>query len=162
MGKKKAEAKKKASKAPKPKKVRGLKDQEVADFLTKFRERDQKDQEASPIWQELVAFPGWGMAEFKEVDTELHVLPAELPDPRMPARERAEFMESEGHVTDEGKGQPTPGAMTTGEMPGGANPWADTKEPPAGGPLFLGVNTEVKPPFPGNWVRKEGGWFREG
>jgi hypothetical protein len=159
MGKKKA-APKKAPKAPKQKKVRGLKDQEVADFLAKFRERDEKDQQASPIWQELVAFPGWGMAEFKEEDIDLHVLPAELPDPRLPARERAEFMAKEGHVTDEPKGEPTPGSITTGQMPGGPNPWADTAAPPGEGPLFLAVNTDVKPPFPGNWVRKEGGWFR--
>ena len=59
MGKKKAAPK--APKAPKQKRVRGLKDQEVADFLAKFRGRDEKDQQASPIWQELVAFPGWGM-----------------------------------------------------------------------------------------------------
>lgn len=148
---------------PREKKVRPMKDQEVADFLSKFRERDQKDQEASPIWQELVAFPGWGMAEFKEADPELHVLPAEIPDPRMPARKRAEFMADQGHhVTDEGKGKPTPGAITSGQIPGGANPWSETSVPPEGGPLFLGVNTDVKPPFPGNWVRKEGGWFRTG
>jgi len=142
------------------KKVRALKDMEVADFLAKFRERDQKDQEASPVWQELISFPGWGMAEFKEPDSELHILPSELPDPRMPARQRAEFMAKEGHVTDEPKGQPTPGAITTGHIPGGVNPWAETTPPAAEGPLFLGVNTDVPPPFPGNWQRKEGGWFR--
>ena len=142
------------------KNVRALKDMEVADFLSKFRERRQEDQESSPIWQELISFPGWGMAEFKEGDGELHVLPAELPDPRMPARERAEFMENEGHVTDEGKGEPTPGAMTTDAGMGKPNPWVDTRTPAVGGPLFLGVKTEVKPPFPGNWVQKEGGWYR--
>jgi len=142
------------------KKVRALKDQEVADFLATFRDRSQEDQERSPIWQELIAFPGWGMAEFKEADTDLHILPAELPDPRMPAKKRADFMAKEGHVTDEGKGKPTPGSITSGGMPGAANPWFETRIPSESGPLFLGVNTDVKPPFPGNWVRKEGGWFR--
>lgn len=142
---------------------RALKDAEVAAFLEKFRERPQEDQERSPVWQELVAFPGWGMAEFREADPDLHVIPAELPDPRLSAKARADFMVEKGHhVTDEGNGVTTPGSIMSGQMPGAANPWADTNVPPGDGPLFLGVSTDVKPPFPGNWVRKEGGWFRTG
>lgn len=141
-----------------------IKDVEVAEFLSSFRERSQEEQERSPIWQELVAFPGWGMAKFKPEDVKIPLIPsAELPDPRLPPQARADFIRNQdGAVTDEGKGKPTPGAMTSISMPGQANPWADVRTPTGEGPLFLGMNTEVPPPFPGTWERKEGGWFRKG
>jgi hypothetical protein len=140
-----------------------IRDAEVAEFLASFRERIQGEQERSPVWQELVSFPGWGMAKFTPELAKIPIIPtAELPDPRMTAQGRADFVKGqEGAVTDEGKGKPTPGAMTSVAMPGGVNPWADVRRPTDKGPVFLASKTDVPPPFPGAWEKREGGWFRK-
>jgi len=141
-----------------------IKDAEVAEFLEAFKGRTQEEQERSPVWQSLIGFPGWGMARFKLEEVRIPVIPsAELPDPRSTPLEKAEFTRrQEGvAVTDEGKGRPTPGAMTSISMPGQDNPWSDVRTPTEGGPVFLAIKTEVPPPFPGAWERREGGWFRK-
>jgi hypothetical protein len=132
---------------------------EVAEYLVAFRERPQAEQEASPIYQELIAFSGWGMAKYAP---KAPLVSPEIPDPRMSSADRAKLMKELNPITDTGKGKTEPGAMTTVGSPAGAqNPWVDTRTPEGKGPLFLGVNTEVPPPFAGTWERKEGGWFRK-
>lgn len=134
-------------------------DQQVADFLTAFRERKIEDQQASAVWQELASFPQWWGDAPKVAGKK--VAPTQAPpDPRLPAAQRAEITKQQAVATDDGKGKKvsSPGSMTTKGMPA-QNPWADYKEP-APGPCLLGVPTDVSPPFAGNWSRTPNGWYR--
>lgn len=139
-----------------------LTDIEVSEFLESFRERPQKEQEASPVYQSLIQFPGWGMAGVQPKRVEAPEMDPDIPDPRKAPLERAREMRERGQITDTGKGKPQPGAMTTASSPGQPNPWAEVNFPPADGPCFLGVRTETPPPFPGTWERHADGWFRKG
>lgn len=141
-----------------------LTDIEVAAFLANFRDRPQEQQEVSPVWQELSGFPQWSGAQFRGDSAPTLDAP---PDPRLPARERAAEVEKQREANPvpdphEPRPSPTPNVMTTGDVGQGANPWADVR-PPAddGSGCFVGVNTDVKPPFPGNWRRVERGWYRD-
>lgn len=137
-----------------------LTDQQVAQFLTDFRDRTEEEQQNSPVWQELVQFPGWGMASYSP--KKKAVKPTEAPpDPRLPAHERAAVLKAQGGVTDDAKAKaPASGSMTTALTRPQQNPWAMHKIP-APGPAFLSLKTEVPPPFPGSWRRTPDGWFRE-
>jgi hypothetical protein len=133
-----------------------LNDLSVSLFLEDFRSRPLGEQQASPIWQELIQFPSWGNP-IKMPDPRVGA--AELPDPRMSAPDRAEFMKKHGPVTDDSKAKsPHPGSMTTaGNQP---NPWSDYRQPEAKGFVFMGVKTELPPPWPGEWQRVADGWVR--
>lgn len=135
-------------------------DLEVSEFLASFRERSQKEQEASSVFQELLLFPGWGMAnvalKVKAPETN-----PEIPDPRKPPLERAKEMREHGQITDQGKGPAHPGSMTSASTNPQPNPWASTTPPRESGPVFLGMRTDVPPPFPGKWERLPDGWFRK-
>jgi hypothetical protein len=148
-----------------------LSDMDVAAFLEEFRTRPLADQQRSAVWQELASFPQWAAPQFtdgvpaSEVAKATKPIPRTAtqapPDPRLPAGERA-------RIRKEQEGTPTQVHETTGgraittktAAQGGPNVWADYKAPPAEGFAFMGVQTEVKPPFPGAWERTEGGWVR--
>lgn len=137
----------------------GFSDQQVADFLAEFRDRPDDVQQSSPVWQELIQFSGWGMASFKPKKNIPRAATEAPPDPRLPAHERAAVLKAQG-VTDDGKGKkPVAGAMTTTSTKGAPNPWAQYPAP-AEGPVFMAVNTDLAPPYPGNWRRTPDGWFR--
>jgi len=139
------------------KKARQITDAEVAIFLEEFRGRPQREQESSPIYQELIQFPGWGMVG---VDSSGPMNP-DIPDPRKPPLERAKEMKERGQITDTGKGKkPNQGSMTTANTQPQTSPWADTREP-SPGPAFLGIQTDITPPFAGEWTRLPEGWFRK-
>ena len=140
-----------------------LSDQKVAAALADFRERPQKEQESSPIFQELIQFPGWGMAHFDPKKAGQPASTPVPPDPRLPAAERAAALKEQGAVTEPPTKKPpaTPGAITTKDAQGQTNPWKDVKTPEGDGPTFIGLRTDVAPPFPGNWRKTPDGWFRE-
>jgi hypothetical protein len=143
-----------------------LSDQQVADALMEFRDRAADDQARSPIWQELVQFPGWGMAQYdgkKAAPPPPKTATEALPDPRLPAEARAAILREQGVVSDAPKPgvQPQPGSMTVKDSHPVHNPWATIKPPPPDGPYFANVRTEIAPPYPGNWRRTSDGWFRE-
>lgn len=143
--------------------ARSLTDIEVAQFLADFRGRPQEQQESSPVYQELVGFPQWAGAQYKSDDDKPTLEPP--PDPRLPALERRETL------AEQQAGQPQPvqvtqqpsgaRAMTTADVGTDTNPWADYN-PPAddGSGAWMPVNTDVRPPYPGDWQRRQGGWWR--
>jgi hypothetical protein len=133
--------------------------QQVADFLSSFRELKIEDQQASAVWQELAAFPQWWGDAPKVAGKKARPTQAP-PDPRLPAAQRAQIAKDQAATTDDGKGKTVaqPGAMTAKGMPV-QNPWSDYKEP-APGPCLLGVPTDVPPPFSGSWARTPNGWYR--
>lgn len=144
--------------------VRPLTDIEVAHFLTEFRARPKEQQEASPVWQELAGFPQWAVAQYRGDEAPTLEPP---PDPRLPALERREALAAQAAANPqadphEPRPAPDPNVITTGAVGGAPNPWAEYN-PPAndGSGVWRGVNTDVPPPWPGNWVRKQGGWWRE-
>lgn len=144
--------------------VRQLTDIEVAQFLAEFRGRPLEQQESSPVYQELMGFPQWSGAQYRGEAVPTLDVP---PDPRLPARERAAEVEKQRAANPmpdphEPRPAPTPNVMTTGAVGQAANPWSDVK-PPAddGSGCFVGVNTDVRPPFPGNWRRVDRGWYRD-
>jgi hypothetical protein len=137
-----------------------LSDQQVADFLLEFRDRPDEVQQSSPVWQELIQFSGWGMASFKPKKNIPREATEALPDPRLPAHERAAILKAQGGVTDDAKGKkPSSGAMTTKSTQGAPNPWAQYPTP-GPGPVFVALNTDLAPPYPGNWRRTPDGWYR--
>lgn len=75
----------------------------MAGFLAEFRALPLSEQQASPIWQELIQFSQWGNP-IKMPDP---LVSPELPDPRMSTADRAEFMRKRGPVTDDSKTKKT-------------------------------------------------------
>lgn len=139
----------------------GLSDQQVADFLAEFRDRSDEVQQSSPVWQELIQFSGWGMASFKPTKNIPRAATEAPPDPRLPAHERAAVLKRQGGVTDDAKAKkPASGSMTTKVTQGAPNPWAGYPMP-AEGPVFMALNTDLAPPYPGKWRRTPDGWFRD-
>jgi hypothetical protein len=138
------------------KKAKPITDAEVAIFLDEFRARPQREQEASPVYQELILFPGWGMLGAESPGP----MNPDIPDPRKPPLERAREMKERGQITDTGKGKVNQGSMTTANTQPQVSPWADTREP-SPGPAFLGIQTDIAPPFAGEWTRLPEGWFRK-
>ncbi len=153
-----------------------LTDMDVASFLEAFRARPLPEQQRSPIWQELASFPQWASDQFitegvsaAERAKALKPIPRSAreapPDPRLPASERARILKDQQGDRPQVRETPDGRAITTKSSPhGGSNPWADYKAPP-GSPddfAFMGVHTDVRPPFPGKWDRIEGGWVRRG
>ena len=137
-------------------------DQAVADALAAFRERPKEEQERSVIWQELASFPQWASAQYieaglpaKEVAKATAPVTKLPPDPRLPGHERA-ALEPQTQVQPQKDGSTT---IKTSQPR--ANPWADYKEP-AEGACLLSVQTDVRPPFRGEWKRVAQGWFRAG
>jgi hypothetical protein len=141
-------------------------DVQVAEFLAEFRDRELDGQEASPVYQELIQFPQWQTARYVEDEapgTAPNVPSAELPDPREPSRTR---------LATEERPEPTPQpqavvsqnaesrSITTDAKSNMANPWANTGSPPQTGTVFLANETNTPPPWPGEWVRRDGGWLR--
>lgn len=151
---------------PTPKAVappkRKISDIELAEALDDFREnRTQEQQEASIVYQSLIQFVGWGMANY---NPERKVQPPPTtpapPDPRLSNTQKQQIL------ADQNKGKPPTlqntktnanTIMTQSDKP---NPWANSSAPPPSGPCFIGVNTEIPPPWSGAWQRREGGWFR--
>jgi hypothetical protein len=140
-------------------------DVQVAEFLAEFRERELEKQEVSPVYQELVQFPQWMSARYiAEEAPGAAPHTAELPDPREPARNR---------LANEDRPAPTPQpqavvtqnetsrSISTDTRSNQPNPWANTGSPPADGVVFLANDTEQAPPWPGSWVRRDGGWLRQ-
>jgi len=141
-------------------------DGQMAEFLAEFRDRELEKQESSPIYQELMQFPQWQSARYVEEEapgTAPTPPSAELPDPREPARTRL--------ADDRPEPTPQPAAVvsqnqdasrsiSTDAKAGQPNPWVNSGAPPMEGTVFLANETEVKPPWPGEWVRRDGGWLR--
>ncbi len=137
-----------------------LSDIEVAAFLAEFRERPQERQEASPIWQELASFPQWAGAQYRGDESPALAPP---PDPRLPGIEKQRQAEESGQPVEVTQQPDGTQAMTTQDTRKAANPWADHRPPPDdGSSVFVAVNTEQRPPFSGDWERRQGGWFRRG
>ena len=140
-------------------------DVQAAEFLAEFRDRELDGQEASPVYQELIQFPQWQTARIvgEEAPGSAPTPSAELPDPREPARTR---------LAKEDRPAPTPQpqavvsqnessrSITTDAKSHQPNPWVNAGSPPQTGTVFLAVETNTPPPFPGEWVRRDGGWFR--
>ena len=140
--------------------ARPLDEMRVAEFLDAFRERKLEDQQASPVWQALVQFPQWGLAQYKPEKPGPQETQA-LPDPRLPPMERAEILREQGIVTDDSKEKsPNTGAMVSSAVGQKQNPWAEYKEPSPGF-AFICLSTEVPPPWPGVWTRRPEGWCRK-
>jgi hypothetical protein len=143
-------------------------DVKVAEFLAEFRERELEKQESSPIYQELVQFPQWQSARYvaEEAPGTAPTPPsAELPDPREPARAR--LAEDRPEPTPQpaavvSQNPDTSRSITTDAKSNQPNPWVNTGSPPMEGVVFLANDTEVKPPWPGEWARRDGGWLRQG
>jgi hypothetical protein len=137
-----------------------LTDAEVAAYLADFRDRPQERQETSLIWQELMSFPQWTGAQYRGGETEL----AAPPDPRLSGSERQAEYERTGQEPPTVTQQPDgTRSMTTGDVGKAANPWSDHRPPPNdGSSIFLAVNTDIRPPYEGDWERRPGGWFRRG
>jgi hypothetical protein len=141
-------------------------DVQAAEFLAEFRERELDAQEGSPVYQELIQFPQWQSARYVAEEapgTAPDVPSAELPDPREPARTRLVNERPEPTPQPQAKVAQNPDAsrsITTdakGHMP---NPWVNSGAPPAEGVVFLANDTEIPPPWPGDWSRRDGGWLR--
>lgn len=144
-----------AEKAPRR---RRLSDVEVAAFLAEFRGRPSADQQASLVWQELAAFPQWASAQYRDAAPTL----APPPDPRLPAAERRAATEAQSMATRVVQGPDATRSIRTADGPGKpTNPWADHREPASGGPAFVACNTDQRPPWTGDWQRRQGGWFRQ-
>ena len=141
-------------------------DVQVAELLAEFRDRELERQEASPIYQELIQFPQWQTARIvgEEAPGSAPTPSAELPDPREPARTR---------LPTEDRPEPTPQpqavvsqnadasrSITTDAKSNQPNPWVNTGSPPQTGTVFLANETNTPPPWPGEWVRRDGGWLR--
>ena len=144
--------------------VRSPTDIEVAQFLADFRDRAPDQQESSPVYQELAAFPQWAGAQYRGDEAPVAQIP---PDPRLPPLERREAIAAQAAANPQPPSPhdpqpaPAPNAITTGAMGQNTNPWADYNPPPEdGSAVFLNCNTDVRPPFPGEWQRRVGGWFR--
>jgi len=147
-------------------KRRKLSDVEVAAFLADFRDRPGSEQQASVVWQELAAFPQWANAQYRDGTTPL----APPPDPRLPPMERRAAVAAQAAAQGTAAGSPTRVAqgpdgarsIRTADGPGKpANPWSDFREPEGLGPAFVGCNTDQRPPWSGDWQRRQGGWYRE-
>jgi len=134
-------------------------DIEVAKFLADFRDRAKPAQEGSPVMDELRAFPQWADASYREPGLQPTIAPP--PDPRLPPLERAAAQAAQ-----------TPPAIAVRQGPGDSrsivsaeaaqkhNPWANTSPPPSTGLVFMSLDTELPPPYPGVWARRPGGWLR--
>lgn len=143
--------------------VRPPTDIEVAQFLSDFRARSKEQQESSPVWQELTGFPQWMGAQYRD---EAPTLDAP-PDPRLPALERKAAVDAQQAANPPldphtPAPAPDPNVITTGAVANQPNPWAEYRMPPADGSgCFMPVNVDQAPPWPGNWRRVQGGWFRD-
>lgn len=152
-----------------PEAPRGMTDIEVAEFLAGFRDRPQEDQEASPVYQELISFPGWGAgAQYRDSEAPAPEAPEAPsleppPDPRLPALERREAAgeQPESTPTQVTQNPDASRSITTADRNAESNPWADYNPPPEDGSgAWMPVNTDVRPPYPGDWQRRQGGWYR--
>jgi hypothetical protein len=140
-------------------------DVQVAEFLAEFRERELDVQETSPVYQELVQFPQWMSARYiAEEAPGAAPHNAELPDPREPARSRL----TEDRPAPTPQPQPVVSqnadasrSISTDAKSNKPNPWANSGSPPLEGVVFLANDTEQPPPWPGEWVRRDGGWLRQ-
>ena len=151
-------------------------DAQVAEFLAEFRERKTADQESSPVWQELISFPQWGLAKFVPDKTrpDMNDEPAprapdpshpdpSLPDPRLPASARADITKAKADLAPVVSAKA--GVNTIKTASGAVNPWADYTPPPPDGPVSYGLRTDVPPPAsfgdPSRWRRDDNGWHRK-
>ncbi|HUU21972.1 MAG TPA: hypothetical protein VM389_05495 [Phycisphaerae bacterium] len=147
-----------------PAQPREITDIEAAVWLESFQERSLEVQQASPVWQALVGFPQWAGAQFGGGDEPTAQMPI---NPRLTGDHRRRELERRGETETVASVKKPDGTntITTQQLGQGAsNPWADHRLPEGAGdgPLFIGVDTNVKPPYAGAWVRRDGGWFRTG
>ncbi len=133
-------------------------DIEVAQFLADFRERAKPEQEVSPVMEELRAFPQWADgAVYRPPVAPPPPKSEPLPDPRLPAHERAAAMPKVAVKPGPGDSRSIVSADSVKKQ----NPWAEASPPPATGLVFMNIDSEVPPPYPGSWERRPGGWLRK-
>jgi hypothetical protein len=143
-------------------------DVQVAEFLAEFRDRKPEEQEASPVWQELVSFPQWGIAKF--VPDKVRPAPepagsdASLPDPRLSASARADITKARAEQRPPVAAATKVSGNTIKTDGGAVNPWADYKCPSLTGALSIALRTNVPPPAsfgdPSKWRQTQDGWSR--
>lgn len=139
-------------------------DVQAAEFLAEFRERELDVQENSPVYQELIQFPQWQTARIvAEEAPGAAPNTAELPDPREPARARLANERPEPTPqpqTAVAQNSDASRSITTDARTNQPSPWVNSGAPPAEGVVFLANDTELPPPWPGDWSRRDGGWLR--